>query len=64
VRPAVPVTIERALLRALERFPADRFDSVSDFATALRGVEPSEEREPRRRTARLGLDIHVSVTVR
>ena len=35
VRSTVPASIEAAVLRALERVPADRFDSVSNFAAAL-----------------------------
>lgn len=40
VRPAVPPPVERAVLKALERVPADRFDSVSTFAAALRAAGP------------------------
>jgi serine/threonine-protein kinase len=36
VRPEVPVGIERAILRALARAPADRFVSAPAFDTALR----------------------------
>ena len=57
VRPAVPAAIERTVLRGLERVPADRFDSVSDFATALRVVEPTEQRVPRRRIALMGIAL-------
>ena len=35
LRPAVPVGVERALARALERTPADRFPSAGAFAAAL-----------------------------
>lgn len=35
VRPAVPMPMERAVLRALERVPADRFEDVGAFADAL-----------------------------
>jgi serine/threonine protein kinase/Flp pilus assembly protein TadD len=35
VRSTIPVPIERATLRALERTPADRFPSVSAFLSAL-----------------------------
>ena len=35
VRSTVPVPVEQALLRALERSPVDRFDSVASFAAAL-----------------------------
>lgn len=36
VRPAVPASMERAILRALERVPADRFENVGALAEALR----------------------------
>jgi tRNA A-37 threonylcarbamoyl transferase component Bud32/tetratricopeptide (TPR) repeat protein len=36
VRSTTPVAVERAMFRALERVPADRFRSVTEFATALR----------------------------
>ena len=36
LRPAVPPHIDGALVKALEKLPADRFDSAADFARALR----------------------------
>jgi tetratricopeptide (TPR) repeat protein len=42
VRPTVPAGVERGVLKALERVPADRFESVAAFAAALRAPEPSE----------------------
>ena len=36
VRPSVPAGVEAAVLRALERVPADRFPDVAAFAGALR----------------------------
>jgi tRNA A-37 threonylcarbamoyl transferase component Bud32/tetratricopeptide (TPR) repeat protein len=36
VRSAVPESVERAVLKALERAPADRFPDVASFASALR----------------------------
>lgn len=36
VRPVVPASMERAIMRALERIPADRFEDVSAFIQALR----------------------------
>ena len=42
VRSTTPVAVERATLRALERVPADRFSSVSEFATALRSTNAAE----------------------
>jgi tetratricopeptide (TPR) repeat protein len=47
VRPAVPIGIERAVLRALDRVPADRFPDVTAFAEALR--RPSAPERPHRR---------------
>ncbi|MFC1661089.1 protein kinase [Gemmatimonadota bacterium] len=35
-RKAIPVNVEAALLRAIEKLPADRFTTVGDFAHALR----------------------------
>jgi tetratricopeptide (TPR) repeat protein len=43
VRPAVPQALESAILRALERVPADRFPDVATFATALH-APPTESR--------------------
>ena len=47
VRSTVPETVERAVLRALERAPADRFPDVRAFTTALR-TAVSEVPRPRR----------------
>ena len=45
VRSAVPESVERAVLKALERAPADRYPDVASFATALRrGSVPSRRR--------------------
>ena len=41
VRSTVPESVERAVLKALERVPADRFSDVSMFASALRNSTPS-----------------------
>jgi tetratricopeptide (TPR) repeat protein len=51
VRPTVPVSVEAAVLRALERVPADRFASVSDFAAALRSPPPIASHETARQRA-------------
>lgn len=50
VRPAVPARIERAVLKALERVPADRFESVAAFALALRAPDTAEAVAPVRAT--------------
>jgi serine/threonine protein kinase len=36
----IPAHVEAAVLRALEKEPADRFDSMTDFCSALRGPTP------------------------
>lgn len=41
VRSTVPEPVERAVLKALERVPADRFPDVSAFAAALQGTASS-----------------------
>ncbi len=43
VRSAVPEHVERAVLRALERAPADRFPDVEAFLSALRGGDPARQ---------------------
>jgi len=39
VRPSVPEEVEAAIIHALEKVPADRFASVTDFKDALLGAE-------------------------
>ena len=41
VRSTVPEPVERAVLKALERVPADRFPDVAGFVAALRDSTPS-----------------------
>ncbi len=43
VRPTVPVPVERAVLKALERVPADRYASVTAFVAALHGPAPADD---------------------
>jgi len=44
LRPTVPPHVDQALVRALEKLPADRFDSVADFALAVDGrFAPADE---------------------
>jgi len=38
VRPTVPATVDRALAKALSPIPADRFDTVEEFARTLRAT--------------------------
>lgn len=40
VRSTIPESVERAVLKALERVPADRFSDVPKFLTALESTEP------------------------
>ena len=50
VRSTIPDSVERAVLRALERVPADRFPDVASFADALRHPAPPDgvpSRRPR-----------------
>ena len=57
VRPSVPPAVESAVMRALERLPADRFPSIAAFAAALGAPAPAGE-APRRtgpRIVRYGL---------
>jgi serine/threonine-protein kinase len=64
VRPSVPEEVERAVLRALEKTPADRFGSVADFAQALTaggtGTHPAR-RSPRWWSGMLGLALLLTV---
>ena len=39
-RKAIPDNVEHAVMRALEKLPADRWSSARDFAAALDGVAP------------------------
>jgi tRNA A-37 threonylcarbamoyl transferase component Bud32/Tfp pilus assembly protein PilF len=48
VRSTVPSTMERAIMRALERTPADRFPTIGSFLAALRApTEPAAGIRPR-----------------
>ena len=49
VRPLVPAGVEAAVLRALERVPADRFPDVAAFADALRSTPPTSTPKRERR---------------
>jgi cytochrome c-type biogenesis protein CcmH/NrfG len=56
VRSSVPAGAEAAVLRALERVPADRFPDVGAFAEALRSQSPPGATS-RKRTSRLVVGI-------
>ncbi len=49
-RHTIPPEVEEAVLTALEKLPADRFDSVAEFARAIgddgKGVRPPGKRRP------------------
>jgi serine/threonine-protein kinase len=45
VRDSVPETADRAIMKALAKVPADRFDSVGEFATALMAKAVKSEDE-------------------
>lgn len=64
-RPALPVGVERTILRALEREPADRFQSAELLAEALEGeVAPSAPVAPARtRMSRGALAALVALAV-
>ncbi|MEM7340222.1 MAG: serine/threonine-protein kinase [Actinomycetota bacterium] len=47
--PSTPEFVERAILRALEKNPADRFESVVAFAAAAADVDGALHRAPQRR---------------
>src|SRR5688572_5020474 len=53
VRSTVPPHVERAILRALERTPADRFARVNEFITALNAPVTAERIPFRRRKGTL-----------
>ena len=67
-RETVPVTVEHAIMKALSRAPADRYESANAFARALQ-LSPQEdlaERAPRRtpwRRVAAGLGILVGLLV-
>ncbi|HSE68856.1 MAG TPA: serine/threonine-protein kinase, partial [Gemmatimonadales bacterium] len=54
IRPAIPDSIEQAVLRAMAKMPADRFRSATDFVAALETLGgPAEAPSLRRRWFRL-----------
>ena len=54
LRPGVPEHIARAVARALEKSPADRFQTAAEFAANLRDQPPSPRAQPSpRRPARV-----------
>ncbi len=64
VRATVPEAVEQAVLRALERTPADRFESITGFLTALRSpASPTGVRRARSRVKRLAIAAGVLIIV-
>ena len=59
VRRSVPLALEQAVLRALEKVPADRFGTAGEFAAALQA--PAAEEPGRRRWVVRGLVAGLSV---
>jgi serine/threonine-protein kinase len=64
LRPSVPPHVDAATLKALEKLPADRFNTAHEFADALQGtgvavpadvITPASVRTPTARAARLRL---------
>ena len=52
VRRTVPAHVERAVMRSLEKLPADRFETAREFADALEGRSPCFDGEVRVAKAR------------
>lgn len=60
VRAGIPVTVEHAVLKALERAPGDRYQDVAAFVAGLRSTNPSAADV--RRRSRLAV-IGVALTI-
>jgi serine/threonine-protein kinase len=52
VRPGCPVELEAAIMRAMEKAPADRWQTMDDFKRAVLGEAPATMTTTRRFTAR------------
>jgi serine/threonine-protein kinase len=63
IRASVPEHVDRALQRALDKTPADRFDTVRPFYEALSEPRPTTEAEPRPTAARRRLMLVAGVPV-
>jgi tetratricopeptide (TPR) repeat protein len=63
VRPTVPPGLEAAVLRALERVPADRYADVTAFVTALQGGRVADGRAHRRRALQLLVGVGLVAAV-
>jgi eukaryotic-like serine/threonine-protein kinase len=63
VRPSVPGRLEEALLRALDRVPADRFASAAEFAAALQACSTGAADTGRRLRLRTGVAAAAALLV-
>jgi serine/threonine protein kinase len=63
LRSTVPEHVDHALLRALQRAPADRFPDIVSFASALKNAAPTTVRSRRQRNGRLLVVAAVVVLV-
>jgi TolB-like protein/tRNA A-37 threonylcarbamoyl transferase component Bud32 len=63
VRPSVPGRLEEALLRALDRVPADRFASAAEFAAALQACSTGAADTGRWRRLRTGVTAAAALLV-
>ena len=59
-RSGVPVSVERAILKALAKEPVDRWAGAQEFADAL-GARTDAVTSPRRRLGRVGLGVALAV---
>ncbi len=63
VRPSAPEQLERALLRAMERTPADRFTNARDFARALEACAHGDARAATRIGARAAIAAGLAMMI-
>jgi WD40 repeat protein len=61
VRATVPNVIELTIAKALEKAPADRYQTAQEFAAALRAYDFTATTKPRRRSPMLGIYVGVAI---